>query len=162
MTPTPDPNVRNLKKSKAQNDKEAHQKIDEIERRIKAGEDFGLLATNYSEDGPTAPNGGDMGFHAESDFAKMPDFLRLIREMPAGSTSGIVTMQDGYRIFKMISKDPAGQRDLNDPRTQQQIRDELRNQKDQLLKAAYIEVARNNSKVTNYLAQTVVDRANAK
>jgi len=155
VTPTPDPNVRNLKKSKAQNDKEARTKIDDIERRIKAGEDFALLA-------PSALNGGDLGFHPESDFSKNPEFLKLIREMPAGSTSNIVTMADGYRIFKMISKDPAGQRDLNDPRTQQQIRDELRNQKDQLLKAAYIEVARNSSKITNYLAQSVVDSAKAK
>ena len=159
VTPTPDPNVRNLKKSKAENDKEAHTKVDDLLRRIKGGEDFALLAQNYSEDSPSAPNGGDMGFHPESDFAKMPEFLKLIREMPAGSTSGIVPMQDGYRIFKMISKDPAGQRDLNDPRTQQEIRDELRNQKGQLLQAAYMEVVRNNTKVTNYLAQSIVDSA---
>jgi len=159
VTPAPNPNVRNLKNSKAQNEKEAQTKIQDIERRIKSGEDFALLAQNYSEDAPSAPNGGDMGFHPESDFAKMPEFLKLIREMPAGSTSAIVPMQDGFRIFKMISKDPAGQRDMNDPRTQQEIRDELRNQKGQLLQAAYLEVVRDSSKVVNYLAQNIVDNA---
>lgn len=159
VTPAPDPNVRNLKNNKAQNEKEATAKIEDLERRIRAGEDFGLLAQNYSEDPGSAPNGGDMGFHPESDFAKMPDFLKLIREMPAGSNSGILKMQEGFRIFRMIGKEPAGQRDLNDPRTQQEIREELRSQKDHLLQAAYLEVARNNAKVTNYMAQGIVDNA---
>ncbi len=35
VTPTPDPNVRNLKNSKAQNETEAKQKITDIERRLK-------------------------------------------------------------------------------------------------------------------------------
>ena len=159
VTGTPDPNVRNLKNSKAQNPQEAKAKIEDLERRIKAGEDFALLAQNYSEEPGSAPNGGDMGFHPESDFARMPDFLKLIREMPAGSTSAVIGMQEGYRIFKMVSKEPAGQRDLNDPRTQQDIREELRSQKDQLLKAAYFEVSRNSAKIQNYLAQTVVETA---
>ena len=159
VTPLPDPNVRNLKNNKAQSEKEAEDKIQDLERRIKGGEDFALLAQNYSEDPGSAPNGGDMGFHPESDFAKMPDFLKLIREMPAGSTSAIVRMQEGFRIFKMVAKEPAGQRDLNDPRTQQGIREELRGQKDQLLKAAYFEVSRNNAKVQNYLAQSIVENA---
>jgi len=159
VTPTPDPNVRNLKNSKAQSPPEAEAKIQDLQRRIKAGEDFALLAQNYSEDSGSAPNGGDMGFHPEGDFAKMPDFLKLIREMPAGSTSGVVKMQEGYRIFKMVSKEPAGQRDLNDPRTQQEIREELRSQKDQLLKAAYFEVSRNGARIQNYLAQSIVENA---
>jgi peptidyl-prolyl cis-trans isomerase SurA len=159
VTPMPDPNVRNLKNSKAQNAQEAEAKIEDLDRRIRAGEDFALLAQNYSEDPGSAPNGGDMGFHPESDFSKMPDFLKLIREMPAGSASGIVKMQEGYRIFKMIAKEPAGQRDLNDPRTQQGIREELRSQKDQLLKAAYFEISRNGAKIQNYLAQAIVENA---
>ena len=64
---------------------------------------------------------------------------------------------DGYRILKVITREPAGQRDLNDPRVQQSIRDTLMNRKDQLLKAAYYEVARNSSKIENYLAQRIVD-----
>jgi peptidyl-prolyl cis-trans isomerase SurA len=68
-------------------------------------------------------------------------------------------MQDGYRILKVISKEPAGQRDLQDPRVQQEIRENLLNQKDSLLKAAYYEVQRNSAKVVNYMAQSVVDAA---
>src|SRR5262249_47813718 len=60
VTPFADPNVRNLKNSKAQNDKDAKTKIEDIAARLKRGEDFGMLAQNYSEDASSAPSGGDM------------------------------------------------------------------------------------------------------
>jgi len=60
VTPNPDPGVRNLKNSKAQNDAEAKNKILDIEARLKRGDDFTMLAQNYSEDPNTAANGGDM------------------------------------------------------------------------------------------------------
>ena len=40
VTPNPDPNVRNLKRDKAQNENEAHQKIERIMNRLKAGDDY--------------------------------------------------------------------------------------------------------------------------
>ena len=52
-------------------------------------------------------------------------------------------------------REPAGQRELQDPKVQQNIRETLMNRKDQLLRAAYYEVARNDAKVTNYYAETV-------
>ena len=69
-----------------------------------------------------------------------------------------IASQDGYRILKVISREPAGQRELNDPRVQQEIRETLLNRKDQLLKAAYYEVARNGAKIENYLAQGIVEK----
>ena len=42
---------------------------------------------------------------------------------------------------------------------QQNIRETLLNRKDQLLKNAYYEVARNGSMVENYLARSVIDNA---
>jgi len=59
----------------------------------------------------------------------------------------------------MISKEPSGQRDLNDPRVQQNIRETLLNAKDQLLKTAYYETARNSAKIENYLARSILDSA---
>jgi peptidyl-prolyl cis-trans isomerase SurA len=59
----------------------------------------------------------------------------------------------------MISKEPAGQRDLKDPRVQQSIRENLIGNKDQLLKTAYYERARNEAKVADFMARTVLERA---
>jgi peptidyl-prolyl cis-trans isomerase SurA len=164
VTPVPDPNVRNLKGSKAQNENEAKQKIADLERRIKErGEDFAMLATNFSEDTNTAPKGGDMGFIPESTLEKAnPDLRRIVMSLQPGAVSPIIHTSDGYRILKLISKEPAGQRDLNDPRVQENIRENLRNSADQVLRNAYFEVARNLSKVENYLAESIVNNASKK
>jgi peptidyl-prolyl cis-trans isomerase SurA len=160
VTPAPDPSVRNLKNSKAQNDKDAKLKIEDIALRLKRGEDFAMLAQNYSEDTNSAPNGGDMGFVPESALEKAnPELRKLVVSLPVNGVSGIIHTPEGYRILKVISKEPAGQRELNDPRVQQSIRDTLLNSKDQLLKAAYYETARNSAKIDNYLALSVVENA---
>jgi peptidyl-prolyl cis-trans isomerase SurA len=158
VTPAPDPNVKNLKNSKAQNDKEAKLKIEDLEARLQRGEDFAMLAQNYSEDPNTAPNGGDMGMIPESNLDRAsPDLKRLVLSLPPGVPSRPIQTQYGYQILKVISREPAGQRELNDPRVQQNIRESLMNRKNQLLQSAYIEVARNQAKIENYLAQSIVD-----
>jgi hypothetical protein len=60
---------------------------------------------------------------------------------------------------KLVSKQPAGQRDLNDPTVQSTIRDALRTRKEQLLRTAYLTEARDEAKVSNYLAQQVIESA---
>ncbi len=163
VTPMDDPNVRNLKNDKAKNDDQARRKIMMIEQSIKSGQDFAALASNYSEDPNTAANGGDLGFIGESDLEKAnPELRKLIMTMPAGATSQIIKTQEGYRILKVLSKEPAGQRDLGDPRVQQGIREALVTRKDQLAKAAFYETARNEAKVMNYFAQKVLAALAAK
>lgn len=157
VTPQPDPNVRNLKNDKAQDDKQARQKIDSMLLRIRQGEDFAMLAQNYSEDPNSAQAGGDLGFIAESGLEKANAELRkAILALRPGETTGVLATAEGYRILKLISREPAGQRDLTDPKVQQTIRETLINRKDQLLKAAYYEVARNEAKVANYYADRVI------
>jgi peptidyl-prolyl cis-trans isomerase SurA len=159
VTPFANPNVRNLKNSKARNESEAVTKINDIIARLKRGEDFSMLAQNYSEDPDSAPNGGDMGFIPESTLEKAnPELRKLVLSLSPGSFAPIHT-QEGYRILRVIAREPAGQRELNDPRVQQNIRETLLNRKDQLLKNAYYEVARNSAKVENYLARSVIENA---
>jgi peptidyl-prolyl cis-trans isomerase SurA len=157
VTSVPDPQVRNLKNDKAQNDDEARKKIQMLEARLRKGEDFGMLAQNYSEDPNSAPNGGDLGFIPQSALEKADlELRRVVALVGPGEISPIVHTPQAYRIIKVISREPAGQREFNDPRVQQTIRESLLNRKDQLLKAAYFEVARNEAEVTNYLAQSIV------
>jgi peptidyl-prolyl cis-trans isomerase SurA len=156
VSPMPDPNVRNLKNDKAQNDEQARKKMDMLVARLKQGEDFVTLAQNFSEDPTSAPNGGDLGFVPESALEKAnPEIRAVVQTAPAGSITPVVKTTEGYRIFKIYSKEPAGQRELTDPRVQQNIRETLINRKDQLLRAAYYEVARDEAQVVNYLAQAV-------
>ncbi len=159
VTPLPDPNVRNLKNSKAQSEKEAVEKIKMVEAQLKGGADFAMLAQNYSEDPNTAPNGGDLGFIQDSALEKASiELRRLLAQMKPGQVSPIIRTPEGFRIFKLISREPAGQRELTDPNVQQSIREQLLNRKDQLYKAAYYEVARNDARVQNFLASSIAER----
>jgi peptidyl-prolyl cis-trans isomerase SurA len=161
VTPNPDPNVRNLKNDKAKNEEEAKKKILMIEQRLKQGEDFAMLAQSYSEDANTAANGGDLGFVQQSALDKVqPELRKMVMSLLPGQNSPIIHTPAGYSILKVFSKEPSGQRELTDPRVQQSIREQLLNRKDQLLKAAYYDVARNETKVTNYLSKSIVDQAN--
>ncbi len=156
VTPFPNPSVRNLKNDKAQNEDQARKKIMMIDARLKQGEDFAMLAQAYSEDPNTAANGGDLGYIPESALEQANSELRkMIVSLQPGQTSSPIRTPEGYRILKVMSKEPAGQRELNDPRVQQTIREQLLNRKDQLLKAAYYEMARNNAEVVNYYAATI-------
>ena len=158
VTPHPDSNVHNLKNDKAQTEEEARRKIEMLQARVHQGEDFGMLAQNYSED-PTAANSGDLGFVRESALEQAsPELRKALAAMTPGQVTPVIHTQEGYRILKVISREPAGQREFENPRVQQDIRETLMNRKEQLLRSAYIEVARDEAQVANYLAQAVVQR----
>ena len=76
-----------------------------------------------------------------------------------GEVTKPIAPKEGYRILKLLANEPAGLRLLADPQVQQSIRDVLRNRKEQLLHAAYLTVARDQAKVTNFLAQQVLESA---
>ncbi len=170
VTPTPNPQVRNLKGDKAQNDAEARKKIQQIANRLDSGDDFATLAMNYSEDPDTAGNGGDLGFSPQSGLQRTDPATRdAVLKLKPGQYSGIITLvnpqtkQPGaYQIVKLISKEPAGQRELNDPRVQQAIRDQLRDRREQLLKSAYYDVIRDEAKIENFYAQDILKNAGQK
>jgi len=163
--------VRNLKNDKAQNESQAKGKIQQVLNRLESGEDFATVAMNYSEDPNTAENGGDMGFMPESALKQTdPGTRDAIARMKPGQISSIVPVAQGpvsrsvwgYRVIKLFTKELAGQRDLNDPRVQQSIREQLLQRREQLLKSAYYEVVRNEAKVENYLAQEVLKNSGQK
>ena len=157
VTPFADPNVHNLKNDKAQTEEQAKKKVESIIARIRQGEDFAMLAQAYSEDPNSAQNGGDLGFIPESALEKAnADLRKSLMALRPGETTPAMHTTEGYRILKLITREPAGQRDLADPKVQQTIRETLINRKDQLLKAAYYESARNDAKVVNYFVQTVL------
>jgi len=159
ITPRPDSSVHNRKSDKAANETEAGRKAAMLVQKLKAGADFSQLAMDYSEDS-TASSGGDIGFVPESAFNRSdPALKRIVLSMAPGQVSQPIPGGGGYRILKLIAKEPAGQRDLSDPQVQQGIRDALRNHKEQLLRSAYITEARDEAHVANYLARQILESA---
>ncbi|MBB5063337.1 SurA N-terminal domain-containing protein [Granulicella mallensis] len=166
VTNQPAQQSSNLQNSKATTDDEARKKIQALKNRLDTGDDFGTIASNFSENQDTAPNGGDVGFVPESQMKADPTAYAAIMKLKAGQITDILPVLDGtthkvagYSIYKLISKEPAGQRDLNDPRVQQNIRQQLHESRSQLLKASYLEMLRDQAKVENYLAEQIFQSA---
>ena len=155
----------NLQNNKAANDADARKKIQTLRNRLTMGEDFSSLAMNFSEDPNTNSTGGEMGFIAESVLRQSdPAAFAAISKLKVGQITDIVPIYGagpaqraiGYAIYKLIAQEPAGQRELNNPSVQQTIRQGLRESRAQLLKLAYYETLRDNSKVRNYFAEQVL------
>lgn len=165
VTTTADPQGRDRGGNKAHNESEARKKIETVLTRLEAGEDFSGLAMTYSEDSATAANGGDVGIVPESALKQTDAATRdsVVRLKPGQYTPVIALANPagkqaaGFQIVKLLAEEPAGQRDLSDPRVEQEIRSQLQDRREQLLKAAYYEVLRNQAKVENYYAQHVLD-----
>jgi peptidyl-prolyl cis-trans isomerase SurA len=162
VTGQPSAQAGNLQNSKATNDAEAKRKIQALKNRLDSGEDFGTLAMNFSEQPETAPNGGDMGFVGESQMHADPVIFNTITKLKPGEVTDILPIIDpqtkkpaGYAIYKLLSRDPPGQRDLNDPRVQQAIRQQQQLGRSQLLKAAYLEMVHNQAKVENFFVEEI-------
>ncbi len=164
VTPRKEPQIRNLKNDDATNQVEAERKVKMLEDKLNSGADFAQLAMDYSEDMNSSAMGGDLGYVPESALNQAdPALKKVVLGMKPGQVSQpMATMsKDGPRIviLKLISRESPGQRNISDPQVQQTIRDTLRNHKEQLLRAAYLTIARDDARVTNYLAQQVIEAA---
>jgi peptidyl-prolyl cis-trans isomerase SurA len=165
VTGGPSQQTANLQNNKASGDADAKKKIQALYAKLQNGEDFSAVAMNFSENSNTASNGGDMGFVADSALHSQPEAYAAINKLQPGQITGILPVEDGagagrrtigYAIYKLIAREPAGQRELNDPRVQQTIRQGLRDGHAQLLKNAYFEMLHDEAKVHNYLADQIL------
>lgn len=149
--------------NKAQNDAQAHDKIRTIYHRLESGEDFATVASKYSEDVDTARSGGELGAIPESQLKAIeaPTRDAVLKLKPNAFTEvvPVTTPVPGYRIVKLLGKEAAGQRDLSDPSVQQLIRNQLRNQREQYLRAAYDENVRDSAEIRNYYVEQILKNA---
>lgn len=150
--------------NKARNEAEARKKIQAALTALEAGDDFGSLAMTFSEDASTAANGGDIGIVPESALKQTDALTReSVLKLKPGQYTQIIPLENpnkqvgGFQIVKLIAMEPAGQRQISDPRVEQEIRGALQDRREQLLKAAYYEVMRDQAKVENYYAQQVLE-----
>jgi parvulin-like peptidyl-prolyl isomerase len=84
-------------------DEEALAKAQDLEKRIKAGEDFSKLAGAESDDAKTAVNGGDLGTFGHGSM--VPSFDEAAFKLATGQVSEPVKSQFGYHIIKIESKE---------------------------------------------------------
>jgi len=164
VSTTPGQQTSNLQSSKAPSEPDAKKRIDALYSRLESGQDFATVAANFSEDPNTAPNGGDMGFIPESRIK--PDILvygAISKLRPDQFTNILPVFDSGpahklaaYAIYKVLSREPAGQRELSDPRVRQAIHQQLHENDKQLLQSAYFETLQDQAQVRNYLAEQIL------
>jgi len=166
VTPRKDPQIRNRKNDDATNESEAQRKVQMLMDRLNSGVDFAQLATDYSEDMNTVSTGGDLGFVPESGLNNPqvdPALRKTVLGLKPGQVSQPIQARDpdgmSYHILKLISRESPGQRSLSEPQVQQTIRDSLRSRKEQLLRLAYLAIARDGAQVKNFLAEQVIEAA---
>ncbi len=164
VTPRKEQQIRNRKNDDAANEAEAQRKVKMLMDRLNSGADFSQLAMDYSEDMNTAGTGGDLGFVPESALNQSdPALKRAVVGLKAGQVSQPIQVvpKDGPRILilKLIARESPGLRGIAEPQVQQTIRDTLRNRKEQLLRLAYLAIARDGARVSNYLAEQVIEAA---
>ncbi len=165
---TTQPNPQLKSPNKAQNETDARKKIQMVENRLDSGEDFATVAMAFSEQAETAQNGGDLGFIPESSLKQDRMSYDAINKLKPGQYTPPLPVGDpnshqiyGYRVVKLISKESAGQRELQDPRVQQAIREQLRDRREQLLKAAYYDVIHDEAKIENFFAEDILKKSGA-
>ena len=164
VTNAPAQESANLQNNKASGDADAKKKIQALYSRLESGQDFATVAANFSEDPRTASNGGDMGFAAESALKSDPAVYDAVSKLKPDQFTEVLPVYEsgpgqkiaGYAIYKLIAREPAGQRELNDPRVQQAIHTQLHDSQKQLLQSAYLEMLMDEAKIRNYLAEQIM------
>ena len=143
----------------------AKERIDAVHSQLVSGVDFAAVAASVSEDPNTASNGGDMGFVRESQLKSDPSVFDAISKLKPGQFPDVVPEYDAahiseaYDIFRLLAREPAGQRELNDPRVQQAIHQSLHDSQKQLLQTAYLETLQDSARVRNYFAEEILKRS---
>jgi len=80
----------------------ARDKAESLRERVKKGEDFGTLATLYSQDPGSAPAGGDLGFFDRSTMAK--EFTAMAFKLKAGEVSPVFETEFGFHFLQVIER----------------------------------------------------------
>lgn len=84
-------------------EEEALSKVQEIRKRLTAGEDFSKLAKEESDDTGSGSNGGDLGTFNRGQM--VPAFDEVAFKLPVGQVSEPVKTQFGYHLILVDSRD---------------------------------------------------------
>jgi peptidyl-prolyl cis-trans isomerase SurA len=85
-----------------QQKQEARQQLEELRKRIMAGEDFATLAKQYSQDPGSAAAGGELGFFKKKEL--VPEYEAAALRLEPGGISGIVESQFGFHLIQLIER----------------------------------------------------------
>jgi peptidyl-prolyl cis-trans isomerase D len=97
-------------------DAAALKKADEVMAKAKAGEDFGKLAREYSDDPGSKEQGGELGWATRQSFVQ--PFADALFAMQVGQISAPVKTQFGYHVIQLEEVQPERQRSFDEVRAE--------------------------------------------
>ncbi|MEM9383796.1 MAG: peptidylprolyl isomerase [Pseudomonadota bacterium] len=89
-----------IKPNEVVTNNQAYRRIQELRDRIVGGEDFELMAKQYSEDPGSGNAGGDLGWTSPGSF--VPDFEKMVYGLQPGQVSEPVRTQFGWHIIRVL------------------------------------------------------------
>jgi peptidyl-prolyl cis-trans isomerase C len=125
---------------------EARKKLQEIEQRLKKGEDFSALAKEVSQC-PSSARGGDLGYFGRGRMAK--PFEEAAFALKPGEVSSIVKTQFGYHLVKAADRKPEGTMALKDVKGRLEQR--LKQQKAREEMSKYVSGLKSKAKVERFM-----------
>ena len=125
---------------------EARKKIEDVQQKVKKGEDFATLAKTYSE-GPSGPKGGDLGYFRRGQMVK--PFEEAAFSLKPDETSEIVETQFGYHLIKVNDKKPA--KKMTYAEVKDRLNEHQKKQKTDSEANAYIETLRKDAKIEKFI-----------
>jgi peptidyl-prolyl cis-trans isomerase C len=125
---------------------QARKKIETVQKKVRKGEDFGLLAKDNSE-GPSAKVGGDLGYFTRGQMVK--PFEDAAFALNVGEVSGIVETQFGYHLIKVTDKKPAGTIPYKEIRLR--LKQHLKNEKEKTDIQVYIENLKKSATIKRFI-----------
>lgn len=100
---------------------QADAEMEEIIRRLDAGDDFAALAAELSDDPGSKSQGGDLGFFGRGQM--IPEFEEAAFGAQPGDRVGPVKTSFGYHLIEVLERQPAGKQTLEE--ATEEIRDQL-------------------------------------
>ena len=109
-----------LSQGASDNEKKRAQKTTEaLKKRVDAGEDFGKIAKEDSEDPESAARGGDLGYVLRG--VAPAELEKAAFTLGVGETSGVIYTESGYNIIRVTEKRAAEKPDF------EKFKDEITN-----------------------------------
>jgi len=108
-------------------------KLDTTVKKLKEG-DFSVVAKSQSDDTASAPNGGDLGWLAETQI--QPEIRAQVVSLSKGGATSPIRMNDGWHVVRLVeTKDPYT---ATMEEVKASLTNELRSQQAQALNKAYL------------------------
>lgn len=89
-------------KVNAEEREKARKKVEDIRKRIEAGEDFAALAKKYSDDPGSGQEGGDLGWQKRGTF--VPEFEAMAYKLEKNQLSPIVETEFGFHVMQLLER----------------------------------------------------------